>query len=96
MQALFTQIHDFFCGFHPLTKRIFRFGAPTVAGLYAAAGICRLLTGLAGDADRLLRVSAELSECGKECFGLIFVGGLLLQLFLQAYRYDTGEEIFKK
>lgn len=55
-----------------------------------------MLVNYAGDADRLLRVSAELLECGKDCFGLVFVGGLISQLFLQAYIYDTGEEIFKK
>ena len=96
MQALFTQVHKFFCEFHPLSKHIFRFGVPTVFGIYAAAGVCRMLVNYAGDADRLLRVSAELLECGKDCFGLVFVGGLISQLFLQAYIYDTGEEIFKK
>lgn len=96
MQALFTQIHGFLSSFHPLVKRILRFGAPAVFGIYAAAGICRLLVGIVGNGDRLLYVSAELLACGKECFGIVFLGGLLLQLFLQAYQKDTGEEIFKK
>ncbi len=96
MQALFTQIFDFFKGFHPTVKRVFRYGIPTVFGIYAAAGICRALAGVAGDADRLLHVSEELLVCGKECFGIVFIGGLLLQLFLTAYSRDTGEEFFKK
>lgn len=96
MQALFTQIRDFFRSFHPLVKRIFRYGAPTAFGIYAAAGVCRLLVGISGNGDRLLYVSAELFACGKECFGIVFIGGLLLQLFLQAYAQDFGEELFKK
>lgn len=95
MQALFTQILDFFKGFHPIVKKIFRYGAPITLGIYLSAGVCRMLSGVAGNADRLLRISDELLACGKECFGLVFVGGLLLQLFLAAYIRDTGEDLFK-
>lgn len=95
MQALFTQIRDFFRSFHPIVKKVFRYGAPITLGLYLSAGVCRMLSGLAGDADRLLRIGTELLACGKECFGIVFVGGLLLQLFLTAYVCDTGEDLFK-
>lgn len=96
MQALFTQIRDFFRSFHPIVKKVFRYGAPITLGLYLSAGVCRMLSGTAGNADRLLHVSDELLLCGKECFGIVFIGGLLLQLFLQAYIQDFGEELFKK
>lgn len=96
MQVLFTQIRDFFKSVHPIVKQIFRYGMPTVLGIYAAAGICRMLVGIAGNGDKLLYVSEELCLCGKECFGIIALGGLLLQLFLAAYTYDTNEELFKK
>ncbi len=96
MQALFIKFQTLLSHFHPLVKGILRFGTSVILGLYLSAGICRLLAGTAGDGDKMLRVSTELLLCGKETVGVVFIGALVLQLFLTAYVYDFGQDVFKK
>lgn len=91
MQALFQDLQKFFKCFQPAVLKILRYGMPIVLGLFASAAVCRLLTGVIGNFDKMLRLSSELFVCGKEMLGAVAVSALLLQMFYIAYAYDHGE-----
>ncbi|MGN0571255.1 MAG: hypothetical protein ACI4K9_03650 [Candidatus Fimenecus sp.] len=90
MQALFTEFRIFLTDFCPAARKFFRFGVPTACGLFLSAFICRLLLGVLGNYDKMLRVSAELLLCGKELFSAVLFSVLLLQLLYMAYVWDYG------
>lgn len=95
MQALFMDLRAFLRSFCPAARKFFRFGVPTVAGMFLAALCCRLLLGTFGNYDKMLRIYEELLLCGQELFGAVFVSGLVLQLLYMAYAFDSGEYLQK-
>lgn len=91
MQALFTEFSAFLHDFCPAARKFFRYGVPTVIGVYLSAFICRFLLGTIGNYDKNLRLFSELMLCGKELFGAVFFSVLFLQLLHLAYIWDNGK-----
>ncbi|MGN0520509.1 MAG: hypothetical protein ACI4LB_07175 [Candidatus Fimenecus sp.] len=91
MQALFTEFRIFLTDFCPAARKFFRFGMPTVCGLFLSAFVNRLLLGVVGNYDKMLRVTQELLLCGKELFGAVLFSVLILQLLHMAYVWDYGK-----
>jgi len=95
MQALFADLRAFLHSFCPAARLFFRFGTPTVAGLYLAALCCRLLLGVLGNYDKMQRIYEELLFCGQETFSAVFFSVLVLQLLYMANAFDNGDSLQK-
>lgn len=91
MQALITEFRAFLGSFCPAARKFFRFGMPTVVGVYLSSLVCRLFLGVFGNYDKMLRISDELLLCGKELFGAVALSVLILQFLSMLYAMDSGE-----
>lgn len=91
MKEKIEELGKCFSEINTFSKAVIKYGLMLIFAVYFSAMCCAAFAGRGADYFSCMFYFRELTQLGKECFGIFLVIPMFLEIFLRARNFDRAK-----